>query len=66
MDTLVDDKQPKQSLPLKPSHGVGKGLMTRKGPVTQGIVRRLLMHKDHAFEMVDSIIKETDLDPCAD
>ena len=24
------------------------------------------MHKEHAVEMVQSIIKETDLDPCAD
>lgn len=24
------------------------------------------MQKEYAFEMVDSIIKETDLDPCAD
>ena len=36
-----------------------------KGPVTQGAVCRLLTHKDHAIEMVDSVIKETDLDPCA-
>ena len=36
-----------------------------KDPVTQGDVCRLLTHKDHAVEMVDLIIKETDLDPCA-
>ena len=66
LNTPVGDKQLKQSLPPKPSHGVGKGLMTGKGPVTQGTVRRLLTHKDHVVEMVDSIIKETDLDPCAD
>ena len=34
LDTPVGDKQLKQSLPPKPSHGVGKGLMTGKGPVT--------------------------------
>ena len=39
--------------------------MTSTGPVTQGTVRRLLTHKEHVFEMVESIIKETDLDPYA-
>ena len=24
------------------------------------------MHKEHVLEMVESIIKETDLDPCAE
>ncbi|KAK9995625.1 hypothetical protein SO802_020311 [Lithocarpus litseifolius] len=38
--------------------------MTGKGPVHQGAIHRLLTHKEHAIEMVDSIIKETDLDPC--
>ena len=47
------------------NHKVGKGLMMGKGLVTQGDVCRLLTHKDHAVEMVDLIIKETDLDPCA-
>ena len=40
--------------------------MTRKGLVTQGAVRCLLIHKEHAIEIVESIIKETDLDPCDD
>ena len=40
--------------------------MTATGPVTQGTVRRLLMHKEHAIEMVESIIKDVDLDPCAE
>ena len=35
-------------------------------PVTQGTVRRLLTYKEHAVEMVESIIKETDLDPCVE
>lgn len=39
--------------------------MPVKGLVTQGAVRRLLTHNDHAVEMVKSITKETDLDPCA-
>lgn len=37
-----------------------------KGLVAQGAVCRLLMHKEHVVEMVESIIKETDLDPCAE
>ena len=31
--TPAVDMQPKQALPPKPSQGVGKGLMTGKGPV---------------------------------
>ena len=37
--------------------------MTESGPVTQR-TRRLLMHKGYA-EMVESIIKEIEVDPCA-
>ena len=59
----IGDKQKKPS-PPKPSHGVGKSLMMVTGPVTQGIVHRLLLHKEHVIEMVKSIIKEMDLDPC--
>ena len=62
---FVGDKQRKSS-PPKPSHGVGKGLMTATGPVTQGTVCCLLTHKKHAVEMVKSIIKEADLDTCAE
>ena len=62
---LVGNKQMKLS-PSKPNHGAGKGFMTATGPVTQGTVRRLLMHKEHAVEMVESIIKDVDLDPCAE
>ena len=57
--------KPKKSSPPKPSHRAGKGLMMATSPITQGTVRRLLTHKEHAVEMVESIIKETDLDPCA-
>jgi len=39
--------------------------MTRKGPITEEDVHHLLTHKDHAVEMVKSIIKETDLDRCS-
>ena len=61
----VGDKL-KKSSPLKPSHGVGKGLMTLTGLVTQGPVRRLLTHKEHTVEVIESIIKDTDMDPCAE
>ena len=62
---LVGNKQ-KKLLPFKPNHGAGKGLMTATGPVTQGIVRRLLTHKEHTVKMVESIIKDVDLDPCTE
>lgn len=44
--------------PPKTGYGVGKGLMTGKGPVFQGVICRLLTHKDHVIEMVNSIIKD--------
>ena len=59
------DKQFKKLLPPKPSHGAGKGLMTATGPVTLG-TSHLLTHKGYAVEMVKSIIKKMDLDPCAE
>ena len=40
--------------------------MMATGLVTQGTVRSLLTHKEHAVEMVQSIIKDTDLDPCTE
>lgn len=40
--------------------------MTGKGPIAQGVIRCLLTHKEHAVEVVESIIKEMDLDPCAE
>ena len=66
LGTPIGNKQPKQPSPLKPSYGVGKGLMMGKGSIAEGVVRHLLTHKEHAIEMVKSIIKETDLDPCAE
>ena len=44
---------------------MGKGLMTSMSPVTQGI-RHLLTHKGYVVEMVESIIKETNVDPYAE
>ena len=60
------DKLPKKPLPPKPSHGVGKRLMTTSGPVSQGPDHRLLSHKDYAVEMIESIIKDKDVDLCAE
>ena len=57
------NKQPKKLSLSKPSHGDGKGLMMAMGPVTQGTYR-LLTHKGYAIKMIESIIKEMDLDPC--
>lgn len=62
--SIGDVKQKKPS-PPKLTHEVGKGLMTGTGPVDEG-TRRLLTHKGYAVEMVESIIKGTDVEPCAD
>lgn len=57
------DKQLKKPSFPKQGHGVGKGLMMSTSPVSEE-TRRLLTHKDYTDEMVESIIKEMDLDPC--
>ena len=61
----LGEKHPKKPSHPKPGHGVGKGLMTSSGPVTEG-ARLLLTHKGYAVEMVESIIKQTDMDPCVE
>ena len=58
------EKHPKKPSPPEPNQEASKGLMTSSGPVTQG-TRHLLMHKGYVVEMVESIIRGTDLDPCA-
>ena len=60
------DKLPKRSSPPKLSHEVDKGLMMTSGPITQGSICRLLTHKEHAVEVIESIIKDTDVDPCVE
>jgi len=40
--------------------------MTATSLITQETVHRLLTHKEHAVEMVESIIIDTDLDPYAE
>ena len=62
----VGGKSSKKSTLTKIGHGVGKGLMTTSGPVTQGPDRRLLTHKDYAIKMMCSIIRDKDVDPCVE
>lgn len=62
----IGDKSLKKLMPPKTSHVVGKGLMTLSGPVAQGLDPRLLTHKDYVITMVGSIIKDKDMDPCAE
>ena len=52
----------KEKSPFKPSHGVGKGLMTTLGPVIEGPCR-LLTHRDYAVEEVRSFVKPADTEP---
>ena len=60
------EKLPKKLSPPKPKHGIVKGLMTTAGLVIQDLDRHLLTHKDYALEMVGSIIRDKDVDPCAE
>ena len=59
------EKQPKKPSPPVSSHGTGKGLMMVLGLVTQE-THHILTHKGYTVEMVKSIIKETNVDPCAE
>ena len=44
---------------------MGKGMMTSTGPIVEGPCR-LLTHKDFVIEEVESLIKPTDVKPCAE
>ena len=57
------DVSPKRKSPLKPSHGVGKGVMTSSSLVIEGPYC-LLTHKDYAVGEVGCFIKPTDIGPC--
>ena len=57
------DVSPKRKSPLKPSHGVGKGVMTSSGLVIKGPYD-LLTYKDYAIGEVGSFIKPMDIGPC--
>lgn len=62
----VDREAQQPESPPPPCHKVGKGLMTAFGPVVTGSIQRLVSHKDYAIEMVNSIIKDVDLDGCGE
>ena len=51
--------------PPKSGPGAGKGMMTSTSPVIEG-PRCLLTHKDYAVDEVKTLIKPTDVDPCAE
>ena len=52
--------------PPQPKNRAGKGLMTTSGLVFQDSDLRLLTHKDYALEMVESIIRDKDVNPYAE
>ena len=53
-----------QKVPTPPRHGAGKGLMIAQGPISSNPIQRLVSHKENAEEMVNSIIKDMDMDEC--
>ena len=61
---VTPGNEPLEKLPPKSGHGAGKGVMTSSDPIVEG-PRCLLMHKDYVVEEVESFIKSTDIDPCA-
>ncbi|KAL0010241.1 hypothetical protein SO802_005349 [Lithocarpus litseifolius] len=68
MDSLIrlDQVGMSQKTPKLLCHGMGKDLMTSQGPVAPSTIPLLLRHKQHAIEMVQSIIKDADLDKCSE
>ena len=58
------DAHPKKS-PPKPGRGASKGMMTSTGLVIER-PHHLLTHKDYTVKEVQSFIKPTDMDPCAE
>ena len=40
--------------------------MSAQGPINFGLIQRLVSHREYAVEMVNSIIKDTDLDKCGE
>ncbi|KAK9997781.1 hypothetical protein SO802_017384 [Lithocarpus litseifolius] len=53
------------SKPPSPKHGVGKGLMSARGPVIPEEGRCILTHKGYALEQLDSILGKEEADSCA-
>ena len=60
---ILGDASPKGKSSLKPSHGVGKGVMTSSDLVLEGLCC-LLTHKGYVVGEVGSFVKPTDLEPC--
>ena len=60
------EKPLKKPSPPNLKHGPGKELMTTSDPATQDPERCLLTHKDYALEMMESIIRDKYMDPCAE
>ena len=61
--TILGDASSKGKSTLKPSHGVGKGVMTSSGPIPEGL-NCLSTHKAYAVEEVGSFVRPMDLEPC--
>ena len=64
LTVTTGDAHPKKKSPSKPVCGAGKGMMTSSGPIIEG-PHFLLTHKDYAVEEIESLIKPTNIDPCA-
>ena len=64
LTVTTGDAHPKKKSPSKPVYGAGKGMMTSSGPIIEG-PHFLLTHKDYAVEEIESLIKPTNIDPCA-
>jgi len=62
----LGEKFSKKLSPPKPKHRANNGLMRTSYPVTQDPNRRLLAHKDYVVEMMESVIGDKDVDPCAE
>ena len=60
---ILGDASPKGKSSLKPSHGVGKGVITSSGPILES-PGCLLTHKAYAVGEVGSFVKPTDLELC--
>ncbi|KAK9997607.1 hypothetical protein SO802_022293 [Lithocarpus litseifolius] len=53
------------SKPPSPKHGVGKGLMSARGPAIPEEGRCILTQKGYALEQLDSILGKEEADSCA-
>ena len=60
------DRSLKKLTPSKPSHGEGKDLMTSSSLIAREPNPYLLTNKDYVVGVVESIIRDKDVDPCAE